>query len=565
MLNALRIGPKLLLAPGLVLALLVLLSAAAYAGMARQNASLEHMVEVRAHRQQDAADIAAVARAAHANIYQLLAWINGSFAKARLDKLTADMTERHQQADARLTAFASIASKDEQALVEGAAAALAAYRKAVLETVELAQVDQSIAANAMAKAETGFQQLDAQLSALAALERRLSSQAYVAARSEYRDISYAMLGLLALSVLLSLAVTMLVRRAMLRDISAIADGVGELEAGRLATMRVSNGRDEIADTSRALARTIGTLNRTMRTITHSVQAIDTASSEIASGNLDLSTRTELQASSLQQTASSLETLSHAVRDNAGHAQRASKLAAGAAELADAGGKAVAQSVATMSSIKDSSRRIVEIIGVIDGISFQTNILALNAAVEAARAGEQGRGFAVVAAEVRNLAQRSAAAAREIKGLIADSVATIDCGSESVHQAGARMDDIVAAVRDVHAVIGQISVASAEQAEGLAEVNQAVSRMDGMTQQNAALVEQAAAAAANLHEQAAMLASAVAVFELGEADGPPVERRAPDSPMRGKPRGNRRELALAEGAAGEAARREAEAPRYVHGF
>jgi methyl-accepting chemotaxis protein len=352
--------------------------------------------------------------------------------------------------------------------------------------------------------------------------------------------------------------TMLVRRAMLRDIGAIADAVGELEAGRLGSGSASKGKDEIADTSRALGRTIGTLNRTMRTIMHSVHSIDTASSEIASGNLDLSTRTELQASSLQQTASSLETLSHAVRDNAAHAQRARSLAAGAATLADGGGKAVGQAVATMESIKASSRRIVEIIGVIDGISFQTNILALNAAVEAARAGEQGRGFAVVAAEVRSLAQRSAEAAREIKTLISDSVATIDSGSESVNLAGASMGEIVSAVKEVNAVIEQISVASAEQAEGLAEVNGAVNRMDSMTQQNAALVEQAAAAAANLHEQAAMLAAAVAVFTLGEpAQSAAPERRAARSPMR--------ELALAEGPAGKAAGREPEAPRYIHGF
>jgi methyl-accepting chemotaxis protein len=528
MLDKLRIGPKLLLAPGLVLALLVLVSVAASAGMARQNQSLENMVEVRASRQQDAADIAAIARAAHANIYQLLAWINGSFAKARLDALVAEMGKRHVEASRRLDQLAQVASKEERALVDAAAATLAGYRKAVDETVELAQVDQSIATNAMSKAETRFVQLDQQLAALAALERRLSNDAYLAARAEYGQLSFAIAGLVLVSILASLVVTMRVRRAMLRDISGISHAVAELEAGRLGASNASTGRDEIAATSRALDRSIGTLNRTMRTIADSACSIDAASSEIASGNLDLSTRTELQASSLQQTASSLETLSHAVRENASHAQRASMLAADAARLADGGGNSVARAVATMESIKASSSKIVEIIGVIDGISFQTNILALNAAVEAARAGEQGRGFAVVAAEVRNLAQRSAAAAKEIKTLIADSVATIDNGSESVNRAGTSMGSIVAAVNEVNAVIAQISVASAEQAEGLAEVNGAVNKMDGMTQQNAALVEQAAAAAAQLHEQAAMLASAVAVFSLAEPDPPRHDRRRPDS-------------------------------------
>jgi methyl-accepting chemotaxis protein len=565
MLNKLRIGPKLLLAPGLVLALLVLLSVAAYAGMARQNHSLENMVEVRASRQQDAADIAAIARASHANIYQLLAWINGSFAKARLDALTADMGKRHTEAEGRLSELAAVAGADERTLVDGAITTLADYRKAVAETVELAQVDQSIATNAMVKAEAKFVLLDQQLTALAALERRLSGQAYVAARTEYGQLSLAIVALVLVSVLLSLIVTMLVRRSMLRDIAAISHSVAELEAGRLGGGQASAGRDEIADTSRALARTIGTLNRTMLTIAQSAQSIDTASSEIATGNMDLSTRTELQASSLQETASSLETLAHAVRDNASHAQRANTLAADAARLAEGGSGSVARAVETMESIRASSRNIVEIIGVIDGISFQTNILALNAAVEAARAGEQGRGFAVVAAEVRNLAQRSAAAAKEIKVLIADSVATIDSGSEWVNRAGASMGNIVAAVNEVNAVIEQISVASADQSHGLAEVSDTVCRMDGMTQQNAALVEQAAAAAANLHEQATMLASAVAVFQLAEADPPPQERRRPDSPMRARPRSDSRELVLAEGTAGKAARREAEAPRHVHGF
>jgi methyl-accepting chemotaxis protein len=250
-----------------------------------------------------------------------------------------------------------------------------------------------------------------------------------------------------------------------------------------------------------------------------VRSIDTAAHEIASGNLDLSTRTEMQASSLEQTASAMDSLTQAVQQNAANARQACTLAAGASELAQHGGTAVQQAVRTMASIRASSRQIVDIIGVIDGISFQTNILALNAAVEAARAGEQGRGFAVVAAEVRMLAQRSAAAAREIKALIAASVSTIDSGSASVQQAGERMDDIVASVRQVNDIIARISEASAEQAQGIAEVNQAVGQMDDMTQQNAALVEQAAAAAASLQDQASHLSEAVSVFKLAPPQAP----------------------------------------------
>ena len=322
-----------------------------------------------------------------------------------------------------------------------------------------------------------------------------------------------MAALVLLSIALSMLATFLVRRAMLADIRAISDVVAELAQGRLTAGAGSDGRDEIADTSRALDSTIGTLNTTLRSILASVRSIDTASQEIATGNLDLSTRTEMQAGSLEQTASAMETLTVAVKENANNARLATELAASAATLAANGGKAVDRAVDTMESIKASSRKIVEIIGVIDGISFQTNILALNAAVEAARAGEQGRGFAVVASEVRTLAQRSAAAAKEIKSLIAASVAIIDGGSASVNEAGSSMGNIVASVQQVNDIIARISVASSEQADGIAEVNHAVGQMDDMTQQNAALVEEAAAAAASLHEQTINLAQAVSIFKI----------------------------------------------------
>jgi methyl-accepting chemotaxis protein len=257
----------------------------------------------------------------------------------------------------------------------------------------------------------------------------------------------------------------------------------------------------------------GRLDQTLADIKHSAQAIDTASREIAAGNADLSARTESQASSLEETASSMEELTSTVRQNADNARQANQLAANASESATKGGKVVAQVVGTMGSIKESSRRIVHIIGVIDGIAFQTNILALNAAVEAARAGEQGRGFAVVASEVRNLAQRSAAAAKEIKSLIGDSVERIDAGSSLVDQAGKSMDEIVTSVARVTDIMAEITAASQEQSSGIDQVNQAVAQVDEATQQNAALVEQAAAAAQSLQDQAAKLAQAVAVFVL----------------------------------------------------
>jgi methyl-accepting chemotaxis protein len=253
--------------------------------------------------------------------------------------------------------------------------------------------------------------------------------------------------------------------------------------------------------------------------------IATASGQIAAGNLDLSSRTEQQASSLEETASSMEELTSTVRQNADNARQAKQLAVTASNVASEGGTVVAQVVETMGAIDASSRKIVDIISVIDGIAFQTNILALNAAVEAARAGEQGRGFAVVATEVRSLAQKSAAAAREIKALIGDSVEKVENGGRLVAQAGATMQDVVASVQRVTDIMAEISAASGEQSAGIEQVNQAIAQMDQVTQQNAALVEEAAAAAGSMQEQAASLLQVVSVFRLGDSNGAPSSARA----------------------------------------
>jgi methyl-accepting chemotaxis protein len=242
-----------------------------------------------------------------------------------------------------------------------------------------------------------------------------------------------------------------------------------------------------------------------------------ATGQIAAGNADLSQRTEEQAASLEETASSMEELTSTVKQNADNARQANQLAAGASQVAVKGGAVVGQVVSTMSSINDSSKKIVDIISVIDGIAFQTNILALNAAVEAARAGEQGRGFAVVASEVRSLAQRSAAAAKEIKGLITDSVGKVEDGTRLVGEAGKTMDEIVTSVKRVTDIMAEIAAASQEQSSGIEQVNQAITQMDEVTQQNAALVEEAAAAAESLQEQAQSLTQAVSVFKLAQGE------------------------------------------------
>jgi methyl-accepting chemotaxis protein len=281
--------------------------------------------------------------------------------------------------------------------------------------------------------------------------------------------------------------------------------------------------DEVGRTATAFNKFLERIVDVIATVRTSADTVSVAAAQISAGNADLSVRTEQQASSLEETASSLEELTSAVRQNTDNARQANTLAVSASDVARKGGAVVAQVVGTMGSINESAKKIADIIGVIDGIAFQTNILALNAAVEAARAGEQGRGFAVVATEVRNLAQRSAAAAKEIKGLIEDSVDKVNTGSVLVDQAGATMEEIVASIRRVTDIMGDIANASHEQSAGIEQVNQAISQMDQVTQQNAALVEEAAAAASSLQERAVELVDVVAVFRLrGDAQAKPLK-------------------------------------------
>ena len=299
-------------------------------------------------------------------------------------------------------------------------------------------------------------------------------------------------------------------------LSEIAQRVSE---GNLSAVAGSEGAPEgsvLASLNRMQKNLVGIVSK----VRESSSSIATGAAEIASGNLDLSSRTEAQAGSLEETASAMEELTSTVKQNADNARQANLLAASASEVAIQGGAVVNQVVSTMDAINTSSRKIVDIISVIDGIAFQTNILALNAAVEAARAGEQGRGFAVVASEVRSLAQRSAAAAKEIKVLIGDSVANVEEGSKLVTQAGTTMEQVVSSVRRVTDVVSEISAASAEQSDGIEQVNQAITQMDEVTQQNAALVEEAAAASQSLQEQAQQLEQAVSVFKLesGQSTG-----------------------------------------------
>jgi methyl-accepting chemotaxis protein len=319
--------------------------------------------------------------------------------------------------------------------------------------------------------------------------------------------------LAALAVALGAALAWMLTRSVVEPINEallIADTVA---AGDLSRDFETDRGGDFGRLLRGMGEMEDTLTDVVGRIKTTTDSILVASGQIASGNQDLSSRTEEQASSLEQTAASMEELTSTVKQNADNARQANQLAVSASEVAVKGGAVVGQVVDTMASIDASSKKIVDIIGVIDGIAFQTNILALNAAVEAARAGEQGRGFAVVAAEVRNLAQRSAAAAKEIKGLIDDSVGKVQAGSSLVGEAGQTMQEIVGSVKRVTDIMGEITAASHEQTQGIEQINQAITQMDQVTQQNAALVEEAAAAAASLQEQAGGLAKIVGMFKL----------------------------------------------------
>ncbi len=408
-----------------------------------------------------------------------------------------------------------IESDEEKALWQGISKARADYlrtRDGIFKAKQEGNVD---AANKIFTQEfvPATRQFIDNINRLSELQRADIDARASEIEASYRTANLWMIVIGSIAVVCGLLMSVLLTRSITRPLSDAVRVARTVAANDLTSTIVVRSRDEIGQLMAALESMNANLASTVARIRTGVDSIASASGEIAAGNTDLSSRTEQQAASLEETAASMEQLSSTVKQNADSAKQANQLAAAASETASRGGATVSEVVSTMTAISASSVKISDIVSVIDGIAFQTNILALNAAVEAARAGEQGKGFAVVAAEVRTLAQRSAQAAKEIKVLIEDTVQKIGQGSGSAERAGATMQEIVSSVQRVTDIMGEIAAASAEQADGIEQVNRAVSQMDEVTQQNAALVEEAAAAAGSMQDQSADLTRAVSAFRL----------------------------------------------------
>jgi methyl-accepting chemotaxis protein len=560
----LKVGTRLSLGFGLVLALLVLVAGLGIFSMQGINARLDTIVNQNVAKSGLVQDMSEAVHIVARVTRSVVLMSDESGMRKELQKVEQARAE-YNQATRTLEQLPS--TPKGRAIRERIAAAGAEARPLTDQVIALALAnkDEEATALLLSRAGPATQKWQDVMDEYVALQKEHNVEDAQAAAVAYERARNVMLVLSAVAVLVGLGAAIIIGRGLLRQLGGEPDYAAMI-AGRIAsgdlTMEVQTRDEDRASMLHAMKLMRDSLVQIVTEVRGGTETIAAASAQIASGNQDLSARTEQQASSLEETASSMEELTSAVRQNGDNARQANQLAASASQVAQQGGAVVSQVVDTMASINSSSNRIVDIIGVIDGIAFQTNILALNAAVEAARAGEQGRGFAVVASEVRNLAQRSAAAAKEIKELIGDSVEKVEAGSKLVEQAGKTMDDIVDSVRRVTDIMVEISSAGDEQSAGIEQINQAVTEMDTVTQQNAALVEEAAAAAESMQQQAANLERVVGVFKLDGREAAGLAQSAAQGGARAQlaPRGGVHVARIGSGAGGSAGTRAAQGAR-----
>ena len=531
-----KVWHKMLVAPVVAIVFLLALGAISVTLMARQGMNISTLIKNRGGAMTLALMAFQDMGQVHAGAYRTFT-AGGALDAEGLRDLAAKQQTRLDAFGKKMAEYEARPElhAEERELVRGAIAHLAAYRQALSGAMNRSAADTTAAAAAMEAAEKSFQDINKSFTALAELQSKLAAESTAQGAADFRNMIVSLLGIALFAAATALLVAVLMGRAVVRPMRSAMLAAGDIARGNLATEVEVRGKDETADLLRAQEQMKQQLRVLVGEVVAGARAVADTSAQIAQGNQDLSQRTEEQAGTLEETASSMEELTSTVHQNAENARQASQLAVGASEVARKGGDVVGQVVSTMTGISASSKKISDIIGVIDGIAFQTNILALNAAVEAARAGEQGRGFAVVAAEVRNLAQRSAAAAKEIKGLIGESVQKVDAGTRLVDDAGKTMEEIVASVKKVSDLIAEIAAASEEQSSGIAQVNTAITQMDQVVQQNASLVEEAAAATESMKAQAEALLRTVSRFQLGGAgQAAPAPAPTPTLPVRAVP-------------------------------